>query len=776
MLLLAGGAWYVTRPKPAASAQGLVVSTSNTAIPAHNLRDALPAPREGLIAIARDPQVLLAASGSLGLVTRIRENLGCLTPVQYDTLLKPAIDAFALYVQMLPASESHHHANPGGLLVHLLESASTASKLTQSYKLPKGAATEDQHKYKPQWALGITICALLHDVGKPIANLGIVLHSASRQLQSWDGLSGAMTQYQQATHYSVAFEYAPYESHTRLPVILLQSLVGEQTRQWLEQAPGLLPAMMGYLDGQANESDAIKEIVTLADQHSTKTNLATGPKSRFASARAVPAIERMLGGLRGAIADEELAMNRAGAAGFVDTDGEHVYFVAGVVVDAARKWLETKETRQTGAAGLPKDNSRWFDTLQEHGALVPHPSGGSIWPVQVSIPKPDGSDWEMRLTTLKFRVTTVFADNNRPAPLMGTITPELLVKTKATAEGIQATGITTAIVTDVMPVTASPSATTQGVVASFTAALAASPSATTQGVVASFTAALAAMPVATTAPTREAAPKPSKAPPPTLAFVNPHDNAAAQEPVHAPTLLVTNDPQADYEAFERMMGMATAPTATPAVATETAASTPEALVATAETGSDEDDGEFLSPAVSARMDAIVPQRSVLAAPPVRAADEHTGSGVRGLKELDPAVNQFFLWLQNGISRGEIVLNQPIGIAHVVAEGLALLTPRVFSDFVEQNPHLLALLEPNTAELGKETQKTDKTPNRRLQRRLENSGYLLISTTKSKIHTYTAKIGGSKMSMIILGQPQRFFHGLPPENKRITRISAPIVAI
>jgi Putative helicase/Putative conjugal transfer nickase/helicase TraI C-term len=753
LLLAAGGLWYATKPKRSRSGQ----NDSQVATFAAPLSAALPAPREGLIAIARDPQVLLAASGSLGLVTRIRENLGCLTPAQYDTLLKPAIDAFTLYVQMLPASESHHHANPGGLLVHLLESASTASKLTQSYKLPKGAATEDQHKYKPQWALGITICALLHDVGKPISNLGIALHSERRQLRSWDGLSGAMTQYGQATHYSVAFEYSPYESHTRLPVILLQSLVSEQTRQWLEQAPGLLPAMMGYLDGHASESDAIKEIVTLADQHSTKTNLANGPKSRFARARAVPAIERMLGGLRGAIADEELPLNRAGAAGFVDLDGEHVYFVAGVVVDAARKWLETKETRQTGAAGLPKDNSRWFDTLQEQGALVPHPSGGSIWPVQVSIPKPDGSDWEMRLTTLKFRVTTVFADNNRPAPLMGTVTPELLVKTKATAEGVQATGTTTAIVTDVMPVTASPSATTQDVVASFTAAL-------------------AAMPVATTAPTRSAAPKPSKAPPPTLAFVNPHNNAAAEEPVHAPTLLVTNDPQADYEAFERMMGMATAPTATPAVATATAASTPEALVATAETGSDEDDGEFLSPAVSARMDVIVPQRSVLAAPPVRAADEHTGSGVRGLKELDPAVNQFFLWLQNGISRGEIVLNQPIGIAHVVTEGLALLTPRVFSDFVEQNPHLLALLEPNTAELDKETQKTDKTPNRRLQRRLENSGYLLISTTKSKIHTYTAKIGGSKMSMIILGQPQRFFHGLPPENKRITRISAPIVAI
>ncbi len=741
LLLLAGGAWYATKPK-ATRLRALGLPTSMPADTA--TRNNLPAAREGLIAIARDPHILLAATGSLGLVTRIQENLG-LSPEQYKSMLKPAIDAFALYVQMLPASESHHHANPGGLLQHLLESASNASKLTQSYKLPKGAATEQQHKYKTHWAVGITLCALLHDVGKPIANQGITLHSQTSVLRPWDGLSGAMTQYAKATHYAVVFEYAPYDTHTRLPVILLQSLVNEKTRQWLEQAPGLLPAMMTYLDGKATDTDAIKEIVTLADQHSTKENLAAGPKSRFASARAVPAIERMLGGLRGAIADEELALNRAGAAGFVDTDGEHVYFVAGVVVDAARKWLDANETRNTGAAGLPKDNSRWFDTFQEHGALVAHPSGGSIWPIQVAIPKPDGGDWSMRLTTLKFRVQTVFAANNLPAPLDGTVTPEL-TKSKPIQETAQLPSVVV-----IEPPAIEAAQPTETVLQSERGLAAAA---------------------------WQQQPAPAK-----TVFVDPFVDQVVPEPaapLAANVVRVTHDPQADYAALERMMGMdlsSASPTPEAVVAKVLAVethhpATPEAASAPA---NDEGD-EFLSPAIAARMDDIPTSRSVLASPPVRAADEHTGTGTLGLKTLDPAVNQFLIWLQNGISRGDIPLNQSTGIAHVVPEGLALLSPRVFMDFVEQNPHLLALLEPNVTEVAKETKKTDKTNYKRLQRRVENSGYLLINTSKSKLHTYHARTDGAKMHMIVLGQPQRFFHGLPPENTRITRSSPPIIAI
>ncbi|MBU4183580.1 MAG: TraI domain-containing protein, partial [Gammaproteobacteria bacterium] len=35
--------------------------------------------------------------------------------------LQPAVQRYAEYVQLMPASESHHHAHVGGLLAHTLE-------------------------------------------------------------------------------------------------------------------------------------------------------------------------------------------------------------------------------------------------------------------------------------------------------------------------------------------------------------------------------------------------------------------------------------------------------------------------------------------------------------------------------------------------------------------------------------------------------------------------------------------------------------------------------
>ena len=41
--------------------------------------------------------------------------------VTYQTLYQDTIERFAELVQLMPASQAHHHAVPGGLFVHTLE-------------------------------------------------------------------------------------------------------------------------------------------------------------------------------------------------------------------------------------------------------------------------------------------------------------------------------------------------------------------------------------------------------------------------------------------------------------------------------------------------------------------------------------------------------------------------------------------------------------------------------------------------------------------------------
>ena len=76
-------------------------------------------------------------------------------------------------VQLLPASESHHHSHLGGMLDHGLEVLSFSAKLRQSYVLPQNAAPEEQSKQRDAWTAAVIYAALVHDIGKVIVDIAV---------------------------------------------------------------------------------------------------------------------------------------------------------------------------------------------------------------------------------------------------------------------------------------------------------------------------------------------------------------------------------------------------------------------------------------------------------------------------------------------------------------------------------------------------------------------------------------------------------------------------
>ena len=71
--------------------------------------------------------------------------------VRYKILYQDVIERFAELVQLMPASQAHHHAVPGGLFVHTLEVMEYALSLRQQYKLPLLAAQEIQEAQRHVW-------------------------------------------------------------------------------------------------------------------------------------------------------------------------------------------------------------------------------------------------------------------------------------------------------------------------------------------------------------------------------------------------------------------------------------------------------------------------------------------------------------------------------------------------------------------------------------------------------------------------------------------------
>lgn len=103
----------------------------------------------------------------------------------YVALITPLVRGWAGYCLHLPASQHHHHREPGGLLRHGLEAAYWAAQATDDRLLHRDAASPSQrYRQEPRWRLATYVAALLHDVGRPVTDLTV--YDADAPQCRWD--------------------------------------------------------------------------------------------------------------------------------------------------------------------------------------------------------------------------------------------------------------------------------------------------------------------------------------------------------------------------------------------------------------------------------------------------------------------------------------------------------------------------------------------------------------------------------------------------------------
>jgi len=329
----------------------------------------------------------------------------------WDRLYRPMFEALAGFVQQLPASEAHHHAGPGGLLLHALEVALEAMKLRRGTLLPPGASAEELARLQDVWTFACVSAALLHDIGKPLADQRVTLFGADHaQLGQWNPTDGPMGQ--PARYYRVEFVAKRlYRRHERLTPLLAGHIVPAEGLRWLAGEPEAMDAWLAALQGDYEEAGPLGAIISKADGLSVARDLSGGNRVRMPTARTKPLADRLITALRHLLAQEELPLNRRGAAGFLV--GEDLWLVSKRVLDAIKEHLARE-----GQTGIPSRNDRLMDELQQHGLLIPNDEQ-AIWTCEVRI-----GDWAHRLTLLRLEASTVWPDlERRPVPLEGLVTP-----------------------------------------------------------------------------------------------------------------------------------------------------------------------------------------------------------------------------------------------------------------------------------------------------------------------------------------------------------------
>jgi len=371
-----------------------------------------PAAPEGFF-LPQPPEMLLAAPRRQRLLEHIWQRTS-LSRAQFDALYLAPIRRFAELVQLLPASEAHHHAWPGGMLDHGLEAVAFALKMRQSRLLPVGSAPETQAAQGEAWTAAIAYAALLHDIGKAAVDLHVEYEGGA----AWHPWHGPLA-------HPYRFRYVPgrdYRLHGAATGLVLMRVLNAGILDWLSGYPEMWQALLYALAGQPQHAGVLGEVVAQADQASVAQALGGDPAKALAAPRHALQ-KKLLDGLRYLIR-EEFKLNQPQASdGWLTQDA--LWLVNKTVADKLRAHLLSQ-----GFDGIPTGNPALFNVLQEHGIILPAPDGKAIWRAAVA----SDSGWSHSFTFLRVPPSLIWESDQRPEPYAGSVRAEGEAALKETGE------------------------------------------------------------------------------------------------------------------------------------------------------------------------------------------------------------------------------------------------------------------------------------------------------------------------------------------------------
>ena len=353
-------------------------------------------------------------------------------PQRFEAMYGKPIAKYCETVQLLPASQAHHHAYPGGLIVHTLSVIEYAINERQKYTLPLASEPEVIEAQKNLWTYAVFVAALLHDIGKAVT-MAWYIDTAQDKIRN--PAAGTLLQ-QGCKHYTLKFRPTQhYHLHERLGLLFLPQLLDSISMDYLTRDLDIFSEVLGYVSADRASWGSIGAIVSTADQMSVAADLRiatqTGRPRQFAGADIENFGERLLKAFRLLIEERKLAANRPGAVLYLSDDQRYVYAVAKTIAEKLREKMQA-----LGATDVPADNTRIFDELQQHGLIEATANGHAIFTIHVSIPH---ANFEQDFTTLKIDSRKLFTVASLPAKMSGSVSEGGKAATASAAENPPAT-------------------------------------------------------------------------------------------------------------------------------------------------------------------------------------------------------------------------------------------------------------------------------------------------------------------------------------------------
>ncbi len=189
------------------------------------------------------------------LIGRIRAQLA-LDPALDDRLLLPVIQRGAAYYHRLPASQAHHHFEPGGLLTHSLEVALMTLQLGEKHLHDAACLPSVRKRRELAWRFALFAAGWLHDAGKIINGIRVWEPSQGRH---WNPYRESLIEWATrlgASHYRFSWRAGRGTSHARLNPLLMRPLLGAEAIGFLvDHGADLIEALSDALLGLKEETE-----------------------------------------------------------------------------------------------------------------------------------------------------------------------------------------------------------------------------------------------------------------------------------------------------------------------------------------------------------------------------------------------------------------------------------------------------------------------------------------------------------------------------------------
>lgn len=209
-----------------------------------------------------------------------------------DELYVAVIRRYIEYVHLLPASESHHHCVPGGLLIHSFEVSEIAYSVADDMKPATTGMLDVDKRLEPSYKYAAWLGGLLHDAGKVVADMTIhavsIYDEATQSnikvqgkidIPVWqperESLISWARRYSVAT-YSVTFKKDRiHNQHNFDTSVLFSPIIGNGAAldKILTKPVNIRNELTKVLSGFESKNEYLKKSIRVADNKSTGENL-----------------------------------------------------------------------------------------------------------------------------------------------------------------------------------------------------------------------------------------------------------------------------------------------------------------------------------------------------------------------------------------------------------------------------------------------------------------------------------------------------------------------